>query len=125
MSDKLEDIVEGLGGEIIFVGTSVKTVLQTAAALGIKPKQVIKSLLVITKGEGPVLAILDGESRLDLRKLSEKFGYTRLATPEEVKKIAEYQKAEITKIRGVDSKKIIRFDLAAIIKGPRHRRDPV
>jgi len=106
LSDELENIVKELGGEMIHVGTSVKTVSQTAAALGVKPKQIIKSLLVITEGKGPILAILDGESKLDLRKLSERFGYSRLATPKEVKRITGYDVGGVPPI-GIDVRTIM------------------
>ncbi len=95
-----------LGGEIIHVGTSVKTVSQAAAAIRVKPKQIIKSLLVITEREGPILAILDGESKLDLRKLSERFGYSRLATPKEVKRITGYDVGEVPPV-GIDIRTVI------------------
>ncbi|RSN67653.1 hypothetical protein D9Q81_07595 [Candidatus Korarchaeum cryptofilum] len=85
----IEDIVRKLGGRIIEVGRDVVTVKQAARELGVEEGQIIKSLVVITE-EGPLLAILDGTSRLDLSKLR-----GRLARPEEVKELTGFEVGEV------------------------------
>ena len=80
-------MVRKLGGEIISVGRPVKTVGQAVKATGSNPRQIIKSLLFISE-RGPVLVVVDGGSRVDLKRLERLFGSVRFATPEEVKEIA-------------------------------------
>ena len=85
--ESFEDLVKRLGGEILELKTSVKTVEQASRATGADPSQIIKSMLLISEREGAILAIVDGRSRVDLEKLSLRFGRTRLASPKEVKKL--------------------------------------
>ena len=75
--EDLWKLVEELGGEIL-------------KATGSDPKQIVKSLLFISE-EGPVLVIVDGESRVDINKLAKIFGKIRLATPEEVRRITGFE----------------------------------
>ncbi len=85
----VEDIVRKLGGKIIEVENEVVTVEQAARELGVDEGQIIKSLVIITE-EGPLLAILDGKSRLDLSKLK-----GRLARPREVKELTGFEIGEV------------------------------
>ncbi|WP_456394674.1 aminoacyl-tRNA deacylase [Thermococcus sp.] len=55
----------------------------------VKPSHVIKSLLFIAD-DGPLLVIVDGESRASLKKLEKLFGNVRMAKPAEVKAITGY-----------------------------------
>jgi Cys-tRNA(Pro) deacylase len=103
--NKLEELVKKLGGEIINVGESVKTVEQAAKAIGANPKQIIKSLLFISEKE-PLLVIVDGESKVDLNKLAKLFGSIKLATPKEVKEVTGYEVGGIPPI-GVKIKTIM------------------
>ena len=102
----LEKLIIELGGEIINVGKPVKTVKQAVKATDSKPKQIIKSLLFISEKEGPVLVIVDGESKVDLDKLAKIFGRVRLATPEEVKKITGFEVGAVPPV-GVKVKTIV------------------
>ncbi len=91
MRSHFERLVEELEARIIDVGGEVRTVGQAARRMGVSRKQIVKTLVVITK-EGPVLAVLDGESRLDLSK----FGPgARLATPREVKAHTGFEVGEV------------------------------
>ncbi len=91
MTPSFESLVERLGGRIIETRGEVKTVRQAAKELGVREEQIIKTLVVIT-GEGPVLAILDGRSKLDLSKLGEG---ARLASPSEVVAHTGYKVGEV------------------------------
>jgi len=102
----LEKLIIELGGEIINVGKPVKTVKQAVKATDSKPKQIIKSLLFISEKEGPVLVIVDGESKVDLDKLAKIFGKVRLASPEEVKKITGFEVGAVPPV-GVKVKTIV------------------
>ncbi len=93
--EDLEDLIKSLGGEILNVGKTVKTVAQAAEATGSSPRKIIKSLLLIAGGDKPILAIVDGESRVDFRKMSRHFGAVRLATPREVKELTGYEVGEL------------------------------
>ncbi len=95
-----------LGGEILELKTSVKTVEQASRATGADPSQIIKSMLLISEREGAILAIVDGRSRVDLEKLSLRFGRTRLASPKEVKKLTGYEVGELPPI-GLPIKTVI------------------
>jgi len=88
--EKLEELIKKLGGEILNVGKPVKTVEQAVKATNTSPDVIIKSLLFVSE-KGPILVIVDGESKVDLKKLSKRFGLVRFADPEEVKKITGYE----------------------------------
>ncbi|MDI3476052.1 MAG: hypothetical protein PWQ79_810 [Thermococcaceae archaeon] len=101
----LEEIVEYLGGEIIDVGKPVKTVAQAVKATGASPRQVIKSLVLMSES-GPILVIVDGESKVSLEKIKRHFGEVRLATPEEVKKITGFEVGGVPPV-GVDTRTVV------------------
>lgn len=88
-TEELREIVAKLGGEIVETEREVLTVKQAAEELGVDEALIIKTLVVITP-EGPLLAILDGKSRLNLAKLR-----GRLARPEEVRKLTGYEVGEV------------------------------
>ncbi|MHA1627147.1 MAG: aminoacyl-tRNA deacylase [Candidatus Asgardarchaeia archaeon] len=106
VGESLEKLIGKLGGEMINVGRPVKTVEQAVKATGLKPKQIIKSLLFISKKEGPILVIVDGESKVDPNKLAKNFGKVRLATPEEVKRITGFEVGAMPPV-GVEVKTIV------------------
>ena len=66
--DNLEEIIKSLGGEIIDVGKPVIRVSQAVEATGASPRQIIKSMVVISE-KGPLLVIVDGESKISMKKL--------------------------------------------------------
>ncbi|HDD31786.1 MAG TPA: hypothetical protein ENF72_04130 [Thermococcus litoralis] len=101
----LEEIVESLGGEIINVGKPVKTVTQAVKATKASPRQIIKSLVLISE-KGPILAIVDGESKVSLEKIKQHFGEVRLATPEEVKEITGFEVGGVSPV-GIGIKTIV------------------
>jgi prolyl-tRNA editing enzyme YbaK/EbsC (Cys-tRNA(Pro) deacylase) len=103
--NNLEDLIKKLDGEIINVGKNVKTVEQAAKAIGINPKQIIKSLVFISNNE-PLLVIVDGESKVDLNKLTKLYGLVKLATPKEVKSITGYDVGGVPPV-GVKIKTIV------------------
>ena len=88
--EKLEDIAKELGAEILDIRRPVKTVEQATRETGASPKQMIKSLVIISERE-PLLVIVDGESRVDMKKLEKPFGKCRFARPEEVKELTGYE----------------------------------
>ncbi len=104
--ESFEDLVKRLGGEILELKAPVKTVEQASRATGADPGQIIKSMLLISEREGAILAIVDGRSRVDLEKLSLKFGRTRLASPKEVKELTGYEVGELPPI-GLPVKTVI------------------
>lgn len=103
---RLEELIGKLGGEIINAGKPVKTVEQAVKATGSRPEQIIKSLLFISEKEGPILVIVDGESKVDLNKLEKMFGKVRLATPEEVKQITGFEVGALPPV-GIKVKTIV------------------
>ena len=86
----LEELVRSLGGEMIEVGRPVKTVAQAVEATGVSPSQIVKSLVLISE-RGPLLAVVDGKSKISLGKLSRRYGRVRLATPREVRELTGFE----------------------------------
>ena len=86
----LEEIAKVLNAEILDIGKPVKTVQQAAQATGFSPNKIIKSLVLVCD-KGPLLTILDGDSRIDFKKLEPKFGRCRFAKPYEVREITGYE----------------------------------
>ena len=87
---KLEDIARELDAEILDIGRPVKTVEQATREAGVARKQVIKSLVIVSES-GPLLVIVDGESRVSMSKLEKKFGKCRFAKRKEVKELTGYE----------------------------------
>jgi len=56
-------------------------------------------LLFISEKEGLILVIVDGESKVNLNKLSKIFGKVRLAKPEEVKQITCFEVGAVPLVR--------------------------
>ena len=81
----------GVPGELIRPGDPTPTVEAAAAALGVKPEQVIKSLLFLVDGS-PYLVIVRGISRVKTPKLLQALGgrEARLATKTEVEAITGF-----------------------------------
>src|SRR3989304_7270180 len=63
----------GVPGELIRPGEPTPTVEKAAAALGVKPEQVIKSLLFLVDGS-PYLVIVRGTARGNTSKLLQSLG---------------------------------------------------
>ncbi|MEM2843320.1 MAG: YbaK/EbsC family protein [Candidatus Bathyarchaeia archaeon] len=113
LESKLEELIKKLNGEIINVGKNVKTVEQAVNATGLTPKQIIKSLLYISEKE-PLLVIVDGESKVDLNKLTNLVGLVRLAKPREVREIIGYDVGGVPpvgiKVRTIVDSKVLEND---------------
>jgi len=96
--EHFNDLILRLGGEILEFGTPVKTVEQAVRATGADAGQIIKAMLLITEKAGAILAIVDGRSRIDLKKVEKRFGKVRLASPRGVKEITGYEVGELPPI---------------------------
>lgn len=81
----------GITGELISPGGTTPTVEQAAAALGVRPEQVVKSLLFLVDGS-PYLVIVRGTSRVKTGKLLKILAAreARLATKSEVEEITGF-----------------------------------
>ncbi|MFQ5656282.1 MAG: aminoacyl-tRNA deacylase [Candidatus Methylomirabilales bacterium] len=81
----------GIAGELIRPGGTTPTVEQAAAALGVRPEQVVKSLLFLVDGN-PCLVIVRGTSRVKTSKLLKVLAApeARLATKSEVEEITGF-----------------------------------
>ena len=83
----------GIAAELTPMRADTPTVPAAAAALGVTPGQIIKSLLFLVRDE-PVLVIASGDSPVDRRVLAERFGVgkkqVRLADAETVLRITGY-----------------------------------
>jgi prolyl-tRNA editing enzyme YbaK/EbsC (Cys-tRNA(Pro) deacylase) len=78
---------EGIAAEQVSMTVETPTVSAAAAALGVEPAQIIKSLLFLVRGE-PLLVIACGDAAVDRRVLADRFGLgkkqIKLASPETV-----------------------------------------
>jgi prolyl-tRNA editing enzyme YbaK/EbsC (Cys-tRNA(Pro) deacylase) len=63
----------GIAAEPVAVEVETPTVSAAAAALGVAPGQIVKSLLFVVREE-PVLVIVCGDAMVDRRVLADRFG---------------------------------------------------
>jgi prolyl-tRNA editing enzyme YbaK/EbsC (Cys-tRNA(Pro) deacylase) len=84
---------QGVEARIIRPGRSTATVSEAAAALGVSPGQIVKSLVFQDKDGRTALVVTRGVSRVDRRKLSQVTGLRQpqLAPPETVLDLTGYQ----------------------------------
>lgn len=82
-----------IDAEIIIPGADTPTVPAAAAALGVSPDQIVKSLVFNGRGGESIIAIVRGTAKVDRRKLSQATGLRkpRLAPPEVVHEVTGYQ----------------------------------
>jgi prolyl-tRNA editing enzyme YbaK/EbsC (Cys-tRNA(Pro) deacylase) len=64
---------EGIAAELVPMDVETPTVPAAAAALGVAPAQIIKSLLFLVRQE-PMLVIVCGDATVDRRVLGDRFG---------------------------------------------------
>lgn len=61
---------------LVYPGTPTPTVAAAAAALGVEPRRILKSLVFLAAGE-PLLVVAAGEARVDGRALAGALGLSR------------------------------------------------
>ena len=70
--------------DIIEMGISTATVELAAAALGVIPARIAKSISLRTAENGAIIVVTAGDMKLDNRKFRERFNYKpRMLSPEE------------------------------------------
>ena len=74
----------GEGGRREIHTPDQRTIDQVAAFLGIAPRDLVKSLVVVSEERGPVLALVRGDHEMHEGKLRRVIGEFRLATADEV-----------------------------------------
>jgi len=83
----------GVAARLVAPGVPTPTVPEAAAALGVRPEQVLKSLVFLVAGE-PRLVIAAGEDRVRYPALAAAWGVgrrqLRMATPEEAQALSGY-----------------------------------
>jgi prolyl-tRNA editing enzyme YbaK/EbsC (Cys-tRNA(Pro) deacylase) len=73
--------------DIIEMDASTATVIEAAAALGVIPARIAKSIS-LKQGDGAMIVVTAGDMKLDNRKYKDKFGYkARMLSPEEALQI--------------------------------------
>jgi prolyl-tRNA editing enzyme YbaK/EbsC (Cys-tRNA(Pro) deacylase) len=84
---------EGIAAELVPMDVETPTVPAAAAALGVAPAQIIKSLLFLVREE-PVLVIACGDATVERRALTARYGVgkkqIKLADAETVLRILDY-----------------------------------
>jgi len=88
---------EGIRAELVFLEETTPTVEAAAAAVGVHPRQIGKSLLFMIKGDDgyrPLLVISNGLSRVGYKKLADYLGVSRkrvrIASPQQVEAVTGY-----------------------------------
>jgi prolyl-tRNA editing enzyme YbaK/EbsC (Cys-tRNA(Pro) deacylase) len=80
----------GIKAEVIEVGRA-STVAEAAKALGCSKREIIKSIVLVAGNEA-VIAIVDGTSSVDLKRVEELIGKAvRIAEREEVRRLTGFQ----------------------------------
>jgi Cys-tRNA(Pro) deacylase len=87
-----------IDAEIVFLDEETPTVESAAAAVGVKPEQIIKSVLFVVKEDEetyrPLLVVANGLSRIDYKKLAAHLEVSRrrvrIARPDQVAAITGY-----------------------------------
>lgn len=83
----------GIAAELVPMDVETSTVPAAAAALGVEPGQIIKSLLFLVR-DAPVLVIASGAAAVDRRPIAERFGVgkkqVKLADAETVLRLTGY-----------------------------------
>jgi prolyl-tRNA editing enzyme YbaK/EbsC (Cys-tRNA(Pro) deacylase) len=83
----------GVAARIVVPGVPTPTVPDAAAALGVEPRAILKSLVFLVEG-APMLVVAAGEDRLPYPALARAFGVSRrrirLADADETRRITGY-----------------------------------
>ena len=88
-----EDVTGRVGGEdvgqdVVEVHTpGQRTIDQVTAFLGVEPRDLMKTLIVVTEAKGPLMALVRGDQELHEGKLRRLVGEFRMATAEEVEEL--------------------------------------
>ena len=82
----------GVDAEILRLGVKVRTVEEAARALSVPRDRIIKSMLLVADEIRPVLAIVGGDKKVDMRAVARlvEASRVRMARPEEVVKVCGY-----------------------------------
>ncbi len=90
----LQDFIraQGLDAEIVSPGAEMPTVDAAAAALGVPPERIFKSILFQARDGACAMAIACGKARVDVKKLEALTGLAglRLASPEVALRVTGY-----------------------------------
>ena len=83
---------QGLDAEILRLGVKVRTVEEAARALSVPKDRIIKSILLVADEIRPVLAIVGGDKKVDMRAVARlvEASRARMARPEEVEEVCGY-----------------------------------
>ncbi len=92
--------VNGLSAKIITLDSSTGTVEESVTALGCKPEEIIKSIVVVTNTSDFFLIILQGNRKIRTKKLKKllKVKDIRLASPKQVLQATNYKVGDVPPI---------------------------
>lgn len=71
----------GLDAQVRVLDDSARTVVEAAAALGVKEGQIAKSLVFLA-GDEPVMVVASGDEMVDTDKLAAELGVTKVKRPD-------------------------------------------
>ncbi|AER67160.1 YbaK/prolyl-tRNA synthetase associated region [Thermovirga lienii DSM 17291] len=82
----------GYEGDIIESQRTIKTVEDAAQAIGVEPGKILKSLILLTE-DGPVLVLMSGVNKVDLKKVKELLNAKKVkfASPEYIRENFGYE----------------------------------
>lgn len=90
----------GLTAKIITLDSSTSTVEESVKALGCKPEEIIKSIVVVSNTNEFFLIILQGNRKIRTKKLKKllKVKDVRLASPKQVLQATDYKVGDVPPI---------------------------
>jgi len=82
----------GYEGDILESQRTIKTVNDAAQAIGVEPSRILKSLILMTE-RGPVLVLMSGGNKVDLKKVKELLNAKKVkfASPEYIRENFGYE----------------------------------
>lgn len=105
----------GVEHELVEFDSAVRSASDVAAALGVDPRRVLKTLVVLGEGGSPALVMLPSARTLDLKTLATRHGVKklRMATHAEAERLTGLQVGGISALALIDRRWPVYLDEAA------------
>jgi len=119
-------------GEITITTETIKTVEDASGTVGAPPEEILKTLVLVADGE-PVIAMMSGPNRIDLKKAKSILGSRKilLARPEWVREYSGFEVGGVPPVgfpgrpRALLDEDLFRFDTVWAAAGSDHAFFPV
>jgi len=119
-------------GSILFSRETIRTVDDASRVVGVPPEEILKSLVLLADGE-PVLALMSGPNRIDLKKVKTFLGVRKvsMAKPEWVFEYSGFRVGGVPPVGYIDRPRalldsdLFRFETVWAAAGSDHAFFPV